>query len=366
MEQKHTNLLYISRTMGQGGAEKVVYDICELMKDSFNKIIVCSSGGDKVSDLERLGIRHITIPDIDEKRPLSVLKIMVLLARTIRKEKIAVVHTHHRMAAFYAKLLLYTHKLTHIYTAHNVFEGKRLLTRFSLRGAEIIAVGDEVKKNLINYFGVSSAHITVINNSVRQHPVSGTAIELMEEEKTEFKIGFVGRLAKVKGHKYFIEALRRLKEEHCDFKAYIVGEGEERNPIEKQIRDLDLENEVLLLGYRTDVQELMKYFDVLVLCSLQEGFPLTPIEAFSMGVPVIATDAGGTRDVVYDSVNGYLIKKESVDELAERLLYLYKNKSQLEHLSTNALASYLEQFSYDIYRSKYRSFYHQILQDEKI
>jgi glycosyltransferase involved in cell wall biosynthesis len=332
------------------------------MRNCFNKVVICSCGGDKVHDLSKIGIKHITIPDIDNKNPFTIFKIMFILVKIIRNEKIDVIHTHHRMAAFYVRIISFYTSVLHIYTAHNVFEEKRKLTKFSLEKANIIAVGNEVRNNLVEYFHIKPSKITVINNSVRLNNSPNKKIKIIEENKASFMIGNIGRLAIVKGHKYFLEALKKFKDEGCNFKAFIVGEGEERSNIEAQIKRLGLKNEVILVGYRTDIQNIMKYLDVVVLCSLQEGFPLTPIEAFSMGIPVVATDAGGTKDVVIDLVNGYLVKKEDTEGLFERLLYLYRNRSQLEELGANALISYKEKFSFDIYANKYMEFYKNILE----
>lgn len=85
--------------MGQGGAEKVVYQLCKDNKKATQ--FVASCGGKYVEELNKVGVKHIMIPDIDRKNPVLILKTIVILLRTIKKYKIDIVHSHHRMAAFY-------------------------------------------------------------------------------------------------------------------------------------------------------------------------------------------------------------------------------------------------------------------------
>ena len=115
-------VLHISRTMGQGGAEKVVLGLAQLLVDQGDKAVVASCGGIHEQDLQRMHVHHYRIDDIEKKTPMTIAKTMVMLNHIVRNEKIEVVHSHHRMAALYARLLkVINPELKLIYTAHNVF-----------------------------------------------------------------------------------------------------------------------------------------------------------------------------------------------------------------------------------------------------
>ena len=99
------NILMITRTMDLGGTENVVLQLCEILTGKVNKIIVCSSGGVHEKKLQEMGIKHYLIPDIASKNPMDMLKSCRSIKSIIDKEQITIVHSHHRMSAFYAELV---------------------------------------------------------------------------------------------------------------------------------------------------------------------------------------------------------------------------------------------------------------------
>ncbi|BAB80203.1 hypothetical protein [Clostridium perfringens str. 13] len=139
------NILYFTRTMGMGGTENVVLQLCEIMKKN-NNVVVCSCGGINVEKLNNMGIKHYTIPDIEKKDPITIILTLRMILKVIREEKIDIVHTHHRMAAFYTRLLGKKRNIRYINTCHNTFDNKKMLTKFSYKRIELIACGEMVKK----------------------------------------------------------------------------------------------------------------------------------------------------------------------------------------------------------------------------
>lgn len=105
MNLQNQNILFIVRTMGLGGTENVVLQLCEILSDKVNKIVVCSSGGVHEKKLHEMGIKHYLIPDIASRNPMDMLKSCRSIKSIIDKEQITIVHSHHRMAAFYAELV---------------------------------------------------------------------------------------------------------------------------------------------------------------------------------------------------------------------------------------------------------------------
>ena len=145
MELEKQNILFIVRTMGLGGTENVVLQLCEILLERVNKIVVCSSGGVHEQNLQAMGISHYLIPDVASKNPLDMLKTYQSIKSIIRKEQITIVHSHHRMAAFYAEIAS-PKGVIKVANAHNTFQDKKKLTQFAYRNTTIVAVGEMVKK----------------------------------------------------------------------------------------------------------------------------------------------------------------------------------------------------------------------------
>ena len=103
-ENQKNNILHISRTMDIGGAERIVYQLSSDLKDEFDSVHVASTGGLWESELAAQGIQHHKILDIDSKNPVTVLKLLFSIHQIIKQKGITIVHTHHRMAAFYIRL----------------------------------------------------------------------------------------------------------------------------------------------------------------------------------------------------------------------------------------------------------------------
>lgn len=354
------NILYFTRNMGVGGTEKVILQLTELMIQSSNNVIICSSGGENVELAKKIGAKHCIIQDIQQKNPISIIKNFIKLYRIIKYEQVNVVHTHHRMAAFYTKILSFFCNFTFIHTAHNTFYDKRRLTRFSLDNVELIAVGEQVKLNLINEYGLKPSKISVIYNAV---PEDNSVVETIPEiEKYKkagyFTVGNIGRLSEQKGMEYFIEAANILVSKlNKNMKFFIIGDGEDRIKLESLIESYNLENSVFLLGYRKDVLNLMKQLDVIVLTSLWEGLPLTPIEAFSVKKTVIGTEVDGTPEIIKNNYNGLLIPSKNIEKICENILYLQENEEVKKRFESNAYLTYIDKFSFDSFEKKYYEYY---------
>ena len=100
----------------------------------------------------------------------------------------------------------------------------------------------------------------------------------------------------------------------------IVGQGRERQNIERLITDANLTSGVTLAGFRSDVAQLLKASDAFVLSSLKEGWPLVILEAMAAGIPVVATASGGQVDVIRHGKNGYIVPTANVEKLAQAML----------------------------------------------
>lgn len=382
------NILHLARTMGQGGAEKIIYQLVSGCQSADCKSSVASCGGVYVESLKKKGISHYEIPDLECKKPQVILRTLRILIHVIRKENIQVIHSHHRMAALYGRILkCFFPYLKLVYTAHNVFFDKVRLTAMVLKNTEIVAVGESVKNNLIEVFGVEEECIATIFNAVDISNSDIKADARLEAEQTdalseavpaqvgsinksvtmrmlrEYKqngytlIGIIGRMSKQKGIDVFIKAMALLGKKYPNIKGILVGDGELRKDLEAMAKSLGLEEMLCFLGYQEDVMAVIAQMDFAAMPSRWEGFPLTPIELFAMGKTLAATDIGGINEIVEDGRNGLLVQKEDEKELAMALEVLLMNEELRRQLAEQARLDYEDRYSYDSFLNNYIELY---------
>ena len=358
-ENRKNNILHISRTMDIGGAERIVFQLSSDLKDEFDSVHVASTGGLWESELAAQGIQHHKILDIDSKNPVTVLKLLYSIRQIIKNNEITIVHTHHRMAAFYIRLLKFVcPKLTHVYTAHNVFKDKLPLYRFALGTAKSVAVGEAVNKNLKEDVGITDSR--VIYNGVVLKETDDQVDEIISYGG--IKLGCIARLSEQKGLTYLLDAMPLLTVK--DIRLFIVGDGELRDELENKVKELHLQDSVTFLGYRKDIVECINSFDFCVLPSVFEGFGLVAIEAFMNGKTIVATDIPGLNEVVSNK-NGILVPAKAPATLASAIDKLATDATLRQELSSQAKKDYENKFSYPLFLENYRKLYREIKGESK-
>jgi len=358
-ENRKNSILHISRTMDIGGAERIVYQLSSDLKDEFDSVHVASTGGLWESELAAQGIQHHKILDIDSKNPVTGLKLLFSIHQIIKQKGITIVHTHHRMAAFYIRLLKLVHpKLIHVYTAHNVFKDKLPLYGFALKNAKSVAVGEAVNKNLKEDVGITDSR--VIYNGVVLKETDDQVDEIISYGG--IKLGCIARLSEQKGLTYLLDAMSLLTIK--DIRLFIVGEGELREELENKVKELNLQDSVIFLGYRKDIVECINSFDFCVLPSVFEGFGLVAIEAFMNSKTLVATDIPGLNEVVTNK-NGVLVPAKDPAALASAIDKLATDATLRQELASQAKKDYENRFSYPMFLENYRALYREIQGEPK-
>lgn len=216
----------------------------------------------------------------------------------------------------------------------------RTLKQNALRKASAIAtVSNELKRQIKQNFSVSN--VTVL-------PMGVYAADFyMRQSKMPCEgcktVLFVGRLEKIKGVKYLIDAMKEI-----NAKLIIVGDGSLRKELEKQA--FNQERKIMFYGAvnHSQLPDIYASADVFVAPSITlengstEGFGLVLIEAMAAGIPVIGTRTGGIQDIIQDGKNGYLVEEKNSQEIAERVNQLLSNRQLHETISVNALNTALK------------------------
>jgi len=181
--------------------------------------------------------------------------------------------------------------------------------------------------------------IVVVHSGVQEPTVDPLTIENLKEKyqlQKSFTVGIVGRIEEKKGQWIVIEALAKLKK--MNMKALIIGHAmdeEYLDSLKKKVLQIGMEEKIIFTGFTKDVNEHIKLCDVTVLATPKETFGLVVIESMINSVPVIATKNGGPLEIIEDGVDGIFFNR-SIDDLVQKIQYLYENEEIVEKLSKNA------------------------------
>lgn len=194
----------------------------------------------------------------------------------------------------------------------------------------VVTLTKEDRKTYSDYFG-NKLRVEQIYNPVE---ITQTQGEYNLHSKT---IISVGRLAKQKGFDMLVDVADKVLKEHNDWEWIILGEGDERENLEKKIAQKQIDN-LKLLGRVSNVAEYMQKSAIYVMTSRYEGFPLVLIEAKANKLPVVSFSCKtGPAELVQDGINGYLINCYDIQAMADRICELINNNAVRQRYSDMAL-----------------------------
>lgn len=153
--------------------------------------------------------------------------------------------------------------------------------------------------------------------------INASAREMSNRE--DMVIGTAGRLVRVKGHLYLIRAFAMLLSEFPHARLEICGDGPDRILLEDEARRLGCAHAVLFLGWRDDFPQICTCWDIFALPSLAESFPIALLEAMAMGLPAVASDVGGVRELLEPEMSGLLVRPSDAETLVGALRELFSN-----------------------------------------
>ena len=180
---------------------------------------------------------------------------------------------------------------------------------------------------------ISAKEISVIPNGIDIDRFNDSSPKFSESSDT--KIIFVGNLRPEKGLSYLIEAMEYIAKKDINSRLLIVGEGPQKENLEKLVTKLNINDRVTFSGKAAtdEVPVYLKNSDIFVLPSLQEGFPNVLLEAMASGLPVVATDVNGINEIIEDCKNGFLVESKNSKEIAEKILLLLEDDDLRKRIS---------------------------------
>ena len=173
-------------------------------------------------------------------------------------------------------------------------------------------------------------------------------------------IGSIGNLYKTKGFEYFIEAADILiNQSRLSATFIIIGEGKEREALEKLIAKYNLKNNFILAGNIDQAARLLPAFDVYVCSSVKEGLSYTLIEAMQAGRPIVATAVGGNPELIENNITGLISAAQNAQALAEKIKTLLDNKTLADKLGQSAKAKAMAEFGLEKMVEQTKKIYNQ-------
>ena len=369
---KHS-VLHLIDSAGMYGAEKVIVTLLvELKYSHFPGILGCIR--ERENEIPQIAIeaanRNIPIHYFTMKRGFNFSGIRSI-STFARENKITVIHSHGYKPNIFLNFIS-ARQVKKIATVHGwsketgalksrIYE---FLDSLALRRMHcIVAVSKAVENDLASR-GLRKDRIEIIYNGIifnQEHNNSQADVSQLRAEynisNCTFVIGTLGRLVNVKGHNYLIQAMPFILKEIPNCVLLIAGTGSLKTYLENLIKDLDLVNNVKLIGYVKDLNKFFSIIDLFVLPSLSEGLPISLIEAMAFGKPIVASMAGGIPEVIVNEDTGILIPPANVNKLEKTIINLSKDKDKMQRLSANSRKFVKTNFSSTNIAKQYENIY---------
>jgi len=354
--QKIRVLHIITRLDKGGSAENTFLTVIGLHKSSYDVSLMSGPVSDPRQDrrkqIREYGIKYIFIPELVRTiSPINDFRALFKIYSFLRKEKFDIVHSHTSKAGLLGRLGA---KLAGIpiiiHTPHgHVFFGyfgliKTKLFIFverisSFIADKIIALTYGEKKDYKLFKIANKDKIVVINSGVELSKFKELPLNKKQNFKKELGIpenslivGTVGRLVPVKGPEFLIDAAKYTISKYPNTFFIFTGNGWLKQNLEKKALEIGIKDNVIFLGWRDDVAEIISIYDVFVLPSLNEGMGRVLVEAMALGKPIVASSTGGIPDLITHGKNGFLVPPKNPEQLAKYIEILLCNKEKRESM----------------------------------
>ena len=375
--------------------------------ERFESILVSGNVSDLEGDMSYvatdLGLKPLILPSL--RREISLprdVRTLLRLLKLLARESPDIVDTHTAKAGTLGRIAVFIHNRVHkrkvmvIHTFHgHVFHGyfSQLKSqmfiwaeRLQARATDvIIAISASQRNELSRKYRIAAEEKfrTVrlgfdLQSFSPKKNLKGQFKKGLGVNPETVLIGIVGRLVEIKNHKMFLDAAKRFIEENRGIQAkfVIIGDGELRQELMSYSAALGLSDLVIFCGWARDLPKVYADLDILVLTSINEGTPVSIIEAMASSVPVISTDAGGVRDLIghlqpeYDS-DGFEVCKRGLicwqgdaNGLAKGINFLLMNSSYREKTTNAARIFVKKSYSVDRLLREMESIYLNLIKEQ--
>ncbi|XZF76217.1 glycosyltransferase family 4 protein [Bacillus sp. AL-1R] len=319
---------------------------------------------------------EIQIPYVDKKFNVSIqrspfkfknIKALKDLKNIIEQNNYEIIHCHTPMGGILTRLAARKSRINGtkvIYTAHGFHfcKGAPLLNWLLYYPIEkfmahltdcLITINNEdyeLSKNKLKVKRIEYIHGVGVNAEDFK-PIDELNKKALKEsfgyQPDDFLLFYAAEFNKNKNQKFLLNSLALIKEDLPNVKILLAGEGVLLNECKQLAKKLEISHMVNFLGFRKDIKEIVPMCDVAVGSSLREGLPVNIMEAMACGLPIIAVDNRGHRELVMDDNNGWLVKSDGETDFAKKLKHLVKSEGLKERLGINSRKIILSKYSID-------------------
>lgn len=354
MSSHPLKILHTEWSKGWGGQEIRVLAECEAFREKGYQMHLAAPSSSKIYQIfKEKGFQVHDLPFLWTLDIITIIRV-ALLAKHIKAD---VIHTHSSIDGWIGGFASTLCGIPAIRSRHLTAPVKKgLKSKLLYRGlpSAVIASGRHIREHLIKQTGINPELIISAPGGVdesRFHPVSS---EVKSSTRKEFQlsddhyvIGIVAVLRSWKGHLLLLEAFQKVVTQHPRAKLVIAGDGPMREKIERRILELELSGSVQLIGHRKDVPQIMGMLDLFVLPSLKnEATSQVVPQAMMVGIPSIASTAGGLTEIVQDGKTGYSFEPNSSEAIAETIKKAIKTPEQMELMALNAREMALDHLTF--------------------
>jgi L-malate glycosyltransferase len=222
-------------------------------------------------------------------------------------------------------------------------------SRWKYRQVDCFIAASEAIRRMLVGDGVPAERTVTVHEGIDvEHAAAAPPVNVHEAFWLPHGAPVVGNVAALvphKGQRYLIDAAHLVVQQIPDARFVILGEGELREHLERQVHEHHLEKHVLLPGFRTDVLGCIKGFDLFVMSSVTEGLGTSLLDAMACARPIVATGAGGIPEIVENGVNGLLVPVRDSQALAEAMVRMLKDADLRQRMGDAGLARVTERFT---------------------
>lgn len=349
----------------RGGQQQAVYLMKGMLAHGYETCMVCQPDSAMESYC------------IDNKLPYHTIKFSnefdykagIDLARFAKsyKANILQLHTGHAVSwGLWAEL--FNHRLKLVATRRVDFSiSKNFLSPFKYKSKNldhIVCISENIRQIMIND-GIPESKMSIIHSGVDTHRFD--AVKPYEDFRVNWNIPvdavIIGTIAAFAGHKDYpnlIKAASLVLEQRSDVCFMAVGEGELLGDMQSLVKSLNISERFIFTGFQQEVGKFLKSFDIFVLASKMEGLGTSVLDAMSVGLPIICTEAGGIPEMICNGSNGILVPVHESFLLSKAILDLINNPNYRNILGDNALTS-VQEFDISNTVSKYIKLYNELL-----
>ncbi|MFQ5952244.1 MAG: glycosyltransferase family 4 protein [Candidatus Omnitrophota bacterium] len=366
------NVLLLTTHLNSGGIGTYTVNLAKYLKRAGVGVVVSSSGGDLEEVLKQNSIQHISL-DVKTKFEFGfkMWKALPSLMRIVKDNKIDLVHAQTRVTQVLGQLVDLSAAVPFVTTCHGFFEYRRLGRRlFPCWGRKVIAISKSVQRHLVEDFHLAGDRVAQVYTGIEIDRYSNLDAGAKDAElgkriglsENALLVGTIARLSPVKGNKYLISAFERASARNTSMQLLIVGDGPEKDSLERQVRQAGISDKVFFTsGNDASLERYFSLMDIFCLASVKEGLGLSLIEAMAAGRACIASNIGGLTELIAQEKDGILVPSEDPEALSSAILRLTEDTGLRKKLGEAAREKALSGFSIESSAAKTIEVYKQVL-----